>query len=112
MKTRIVAAFALFLPLTAAADDGEALFTSKGCVACHDAAEDRTAMGLGPSIAQVKAAYDAAGGAEALVKFLNADPEAKPLVKPELYPIMQGQQALTKTLTDDERKALADFLLK
>ena len=108
MRTVLLAA-ALLLPGSAFAADGSALFTSKACTACHHPEKDQSTMGLGPSLKMIAPAYgeDKAG----LVKFLNADPAAKPKVKPELYPIMQGQQMITKTMSDEEKGALADFIL-
>ena len=100
------------LPTSALAEDGAALFTSKACVACHHAEKDQSAMGLGPSIKMIKEAYgaDGKGGAEGIAKFLNGEGTA--IVKPELYPIMQGQVALTKAMTPEQRKAIADYLMK
>lgn len=104
------AAFAV-LPSTALAD-GSALFTAKACVACHHAEKDQSSMGLGPSIKMIKGAYsaDGKGGAEGVAKFLNG--EATPIVNPAMYPVMQGQLAITKAMTAEERKALADFIMK
>jgi cytochrome c551/c552 len=93
----------------ALAADGAALFTAKACAACHHVENDQSAMGLGPSVKMIGAAYD--GKKEDLVKFLNADPSAKPIVKPDLYPVMQGQQQITKAMSDEERSALADYML-
>jgi len=100
------------LPTSALAEDGAALFTAKACMACHHADKDQSAMGLGPSIKMIKEAYAAEGkgGAEGIAKFLNGEGTA--IVKPELFPVMQGQIALTKTMTPEQRKALADFLMK
>lgn len=108
MRTVLLAA-ALMVPGSAFAADGKALFAAKACTACHHPEKDQSAMGLGPSLKMISAAYtdDKAG----LVKFLNADPAAKPKVKPELYPIMQGQQMITKTMSDEEKGAIADFIL-
>jgi cytochrome c551/c552 len=93
----------------ALAADGAALFSTKACVACHHVENDQSAMGLGPSVKMIGTAYD--GKKEQLVKFLSADPTAKPIVKPELYPVMQGQQQITKAMSDDEKSAVADYIL-
>ncbi len=111
--TSFLPALALaLLPTAAMAEDGSALFASKACVACHHADKDQSAMGLGPSIKMIKEAYAAEGkgGAEGIAKFLKGEGTA--IVKPDLYPIMQGQLTLTKTWTDEERKAVADYLMK
>jgi len=113
MTRSLLAAAALaVLPSTALAADGAALFASKACTACHHADKDQSAMGLGPSVAQIKTAYaaDGKGGADAIAKFLNGEGTA--IVKPDLFPIMQGQIAITKTMTAEERKAIADFIMK
>ena len=113
MTRLFLAAAALFaLPSAALAEDGAALFSGRACTACHHAEKDQSAMGLGPSVKMIKEAYSAEGkgGAEAVAKFLNG--EGKPIVKPELYPVMQGQVALTKAMTPEQRKALAEYLMK
>ncbi len=91
------------------AEDGGALFTAKGCVACHHPDKDQSKFGLGPSLAMVASAY--AGDTAALVRFLSADPEAKPRVLPDKYPLMKTQQAVSKTWTDPEKAAVAAFIL-
>ncbi len=108
MRTILIAAV-LAIPSTAFAADGAALFAAKACTACHHPANDQTAMGLGPSLKGISTAYK--DKKPDLVKFLAADPTAKPIVKPELYPVMQAQQMVTKALSDEERGAIADFIL-
>lgn len=108
MRSLLLAA-ALLAPGTALAADGEALFATKACTACHHVDKDQSAKGLGPSIKMIAAAYD--GDADGLVKFLAADPAAKPRVLPDKYPIMQGQQQMSKTWSDDEKKAVAAYIL-
>ena len=107
----ILAALAV-LPSSALAEDGAKLFASKACTACHHAEKDQSAYGLGPSIKMIKEAYAAEGkgGAEGVAKFLNG--EGKPIVKPELYATMQAQLAMTKAMTPEQRKAIADYLMK
>lgn len=91
------------------AEDGAALMASKACTACHNAEKDQSMLGLGPSLKQIGAAY--ADNKDGLIKFLNADPTAKAIVKPELYPVMQGQQQVSKTWTDEEKAAVADYMI-
>ncbi len=108
---RIAVVAALFAaPSAAFAADGAELFKTKACMACHDAVKDQSTMGLGPSIAMIKTSYAAAGGADGIAKFLAGEGTA--IVKPELAAIMAGQVAVTKTWTADERKAVAEFLMK
>ncbi len=92
---------------TSWATDGEKIFQSKGCVACHDATQDRVSIGLGPALKQIAASYK--GHQDALVEFLKG--EGKPKVYPAKYPIMQAQLAMIKGLSPEDRQALAKFLL-
>lgn len=101
----------LTLGLAASAADGEALFRAKACTACHNPTKDQTSMGMGPSLQMIAQAYTADGGKDAIVAFLAAAPGAEPKVKPELYPVMKAQQSLTRTFSDEERAALADYIL-
>ncbi len=87
----------------ALASEGENIFKSKGCAACHQAAVDT----VGPALKKIAAAY--AGKKEDLIKFLKG--EAKPKVDPAKFAIMQPQLNTTKALSDKELEALADFIL-
>ena len=100
------------LPSAAVAEDGAALFSGRACAACHHPEKDQSAMGLGPSVKMIKEAYsaDGKGGAEGIARFLNGEGPA--IINPELYAIMQSQIAITKTMTAEQRKALADYLMK
>lgn len=111
-RSMLAAAAILLLPGTAFAEDGAALFAGKACTACHHADKDQTSMGLGPSVKMIKEAYSAEGkgGVDGVAKFLNGEGTA--IVKPELYPVMQGQLAITKAMTPEQRKALAEYLMK
>lgn len=82
---------------------GSDLFTSSGCVACHQP-ETKT---VGPGINEIAAAY--AGNKDGLVKFLNGEGEA--IVDPAQAAVMQPQTEVTKKMTAEERNALADHLL-
>jgi len=83
--------------------DGKALFTSNGCTACHN----MTAKTVGPAVVTIGKSYT--GKKADLVKFLNG--EGKSIVDPAQFGIMQGQLVNTKKMTDEERAALADFIL-
>ncbi len=89
------------------AADGKAIFTAKGCTACHNPTKDQTAMGLGPSLKQISAAYK--GNKGNLTAFLKGND--KPIVAPEKYATMKGQIAMTKGLPAAELDALVTFLL-
>jgi len=112
MKNKIIAIAAVSALLVSAgvyAEDGAALFKSKGCAACHHPTNDQTAKGLGNSIAQVKAAYgsDKAG----LINFLKGNDQPK-LDAKKYKQIMKAQLANIKSLPDSSIAAIADFLLK
>ena len=84
--------------------DGQAIFQSKGCAACHQAAVDT----VGPSLKKIAQAY--AGKKDQLIAFLKGKHEA--IVDPAKFGIMQPQLNTTKVLSDEELNALADFILK
>jgi len=83
--------------------DGKALFTTKGCTACHQEATDA----VGPALKKIAAVY--AGKEADLIKFLKGESQA--IVDPAKAAIMQPQINTTKALSDEERKALAEFIL-
>lgn len=82
---------------------GEEVFTSKGCVACHQL-ETKT---VGPSLKDIAAAYD--GNKEGLTAFLKEEGEA--IVDPAQAAVMQPQLAVTKALPTAELEALTDYIL-
>ncbi|WP_457635314.1 c-type cytochrome [Persephonella sp.] len=87
----------------AMAVDGKALFKSKGCGACHQA----NVKTVGPSLKEIAQAYK---GKEAeLIKFLKG--EAEPIVDPAKFGIMKPQLNATKNLSDEELKAMAEYML-
>lgn len=87
----------------ALAADGKAIFQSKGCSSCHQAAVDT----VGPSLKKIAQAY--AGKEEQLIKFLKG--QSQPIVDPAKAAIMNAQLAMIKGLSDAELKALAEFIL-
>ena len=88
----------------AAADvDGKALFTSNGCIACHQM-DKKT---VGPAVKDIAAAY--AGKKDQLIKFLKG--EGKAIVDPAQFAVMQPNLNTTKNLSDAELSALADYIL-
>ncbi len=97
-----VAGVALIATSTFAAD-GQQIFQSKGCAACHQASVDT----VGPSLKKIANAY--AGKKEELVKFLKG--EGKAIVDPAKFAVMQPQLNTTKALSDKELNALADYIL-
>ena len=87
----------------AAAVSGEDVFTSKGCVACHQA-DTKT---VGPAIKEIGAAY--ADNKEGLIAFFKEEAEA--IVDPAQAAIMKPQLAVTKALPAEELDALADYMI-
>ncbi|MGC9120646.1 MAG: c-type cytochrome, partial [Sulfurihydrogenibium sp.] len=89
---------------TVAKVDGESIFKSKGCTACHQAAADT----VGPALSKIAAAYK--GNKDGLIKFLSG--EGKPIVDPAKEAIMKPNLEVTKKLSKEEKEALADYILK
>ena len=101
MKKFLVATLAL--AGFALAADGKALFQSKGCGACHQPAADT----VGPSLKKIAQAY--AGKEDQLIKFLKG--EAPAIVDPAKFAIMKAQLNALKGLSDEELKAIADYIM-
>jgi cytochrome c551/c552 len=87
----------------ASSPNGQQLFQSKGCAACHQASADT----VGPSLKKIAGAY--AGKKDQLVKFLKGEHDA--IVDPAKFGIMQPQLATTKAMSEQELNALVDFIL-
>ncbi len=83
---------------------GKALFAGKGtCVACHQPAE----KSIGPSITEIGSMYKKQSAS--IVAFLVKD--AKPIVDPSQYVIMQANLAITKKMNADEIASLEAYML-
>ena len=82
---------------------GEELFADNGCVACH---QDE-AKTVGPSLMEISSAYSENN--EGLTSFLNGEGEA--IVDPAQEAVMSPQLESTKAMSDEERKALAEYIL-
>jgi len=103
-KVIATAVLGLAISVTGAmAADGEAIFKSKGCAACHQPTADT----VGPSLKKMAQAYK--GKEDHLIKFLKG--EADPIVDPAKFGIMKPQLSKTKNLSDEELKALAEFMM-
>ncbi|PMP62658.1 MAG: cytochrome C [Sulfurihydrogenibium sp.] len=89
---------------TVAKVDGESIFKSKSCTACHQAAADT----VGPALSKIAAAYK--GNKDGLIKFFSG--EGKAIVDPAKEAIMKPQIEITKKLSKEEKEALADYILK
>lgn len=85
-------------------DLGKELFEGKGmCATCH-----KSDMKIvGPSIKEIAKIYTEKKASISL--FLQG--EADPIVDPTQYEIMKANFAITKTMTDEELKALEEYML-
>src|SRR5690606_40148653 len=82
---------------------GQELFEGKGnCFACHQA--DRKI--IAPSIIDIAKIYKEKNGD--MVSFLRG--ESDPLVDPSQYEITKTNFSMTKSMTDDELKALEAYM--
>ncbi len=85
-------------------DKGKAIFSGKGtCIACHQPAEKT----IGPSITEIGSIYKKEGAS--LVAFLKDD--AKPIVDPAQYVIMQANFAITKKMSVEELASIEAYML-
>ena len=90
---------------TARADEGETIFKSQGCMSCH---KKESTSKVNPSLAEISMAYQ--GKEEQLARYLGGESEA--IVRPEKASLMKRYIEKTKELSDTDRKALTDFLLR
>ena len=90
---------------TASANEGETIFKSQGCMLCH---KTESASKVNPSLTEIATVYQ--GKEEQLIKYLQGEAEA--IVKPEKASLMKRHIEKTKKLSDTDRKALADYLLR
>ncbi len=88
---------------SAVAISGQELFEGKGtCTACH--LPDQKV--IGPSITEIAKIYKEKKGS--IVSFLKE--EADPIVDPSQYETMKTNFAITKLMSDEELKALEDYI--
>jgi cytochrome c len=81
---------------------GKELYDGKGnCVACHQPEEKV----IGPSMQEIATAYKAKNAN--MPAFLKG--EAAPIVDPSQYDVMKTNFAITKTMSDEELKALEAY---
>jgi cytochrome c len=82
---------------------GKSLFEGKGmCASCHLA--DKKV--IGPSIQEIVQIYD--DKKASIVTFLQGNGE--PIVDPSQYEIMKANFSVTKTMTEDELKAIETYM--
>jgi cytochrome c len=82
---------------------GKSLFEGKGmCASCHLA--DKKV--IGPSIQEIVQIYD--DKKASIVTFLQG--KGEPIVDPSQYEIMKANFSVTKTMTEDELKAIETYM--
>lgn len=82
---------------------GQDLFENKGtCTACH-LPEQKV---IGPSITEIAKIYKEKGAS--IVSFLKE--ESDPIVDPSQYEVMKANFAITKLMSEEELKALEDYI--
>jgi len=86
------------------ADLGKNLFEGEGnCIACHQADQKI----IGPSLQEIAKIYKEKNAS--IVSFLRE--ESEPIIDPSKYDIMKTNFAITEEMTDDQLKALEDYIL-
>jgi cytochrome c551/c552 len=98
----ILAVFVLF-GFRVQAMDGQGVFDFLHCGNCHKVATGKT----NPSLKEIARSYK--GKEDQLANYLRGESES--IVNPAKGDMMKRYIEKTKTLTEDERKALADFIL-
>ena len=98
--TLIVAAA---VPTMAVASEGEKIFKSKGCGTCHKANINT----VGPSLKHIAEVYKQKNGD--LVAYLKGQADA--IVDPSKAAMMKNYLRPLKSLSDEQIKALADFIM-
>jgi len=82
---------------------GQEIFEGKGnCIACHQP-EQKV---IGPGIKQIAEIYKDKNAS--IVSFLKE--ESDPIVDPDQYSVMKANFAITKTMSDEELKALEAYI--
>ena len=88
---------------TATKISGQELFEGEGnCIACHK--PDQKIMG--PSLEEIAKIYKEKNAS--IVLFLKE--ESGPIIDPSQYDIMKTNFAITKSMSDDQLKALEDYI--
>jgi cytochrome c len=88
---------------TATKISGQELFEGEGnCVACHQPDQKI----IGPSLQEIGKAYKAKNAS--IASFLKE--ESGPIIDPSQYDIMKTNFAITKNMSDEELKAIEDYI--
>jgi len=102
--TVIFIAVCCFSAPALAAEQGEALFKSQGCKACH---RPEGSSKVNPSLTEIAQMY--LGKEDQLTRYLNGEAEA--IVKPDKAGMMRRHIEKTKKLSDADRNSIADFIM-
>ncbi len=102
-RALVLVMFAAVFGGSALAADGRAVFEAARCAGCHKPDTDK----VGPSLKTMAGAYGA--GKDDLVAFLAG--AAEPRMNWGKFSIMKPNLQRTMALSDEERGALADFIL-
>lgn len=85
-------------------DQGKEIFEGKGtCTACHKP----NVKIIGPSLADISKIYKEKNAS--IVSFLKE--ESEPIIDPSQYEVMKTNFAITKTMSEEELKALEAYVL-
>jgi cytochrome c len=88
---------------TATKISGQELFEGEGnCIACHQPDQKI----IGPSLQEIAKTYKAKNAS--IVLFLKE--ESEPIIDPGQYDIMKTNFAITKSMSDEELKAIEDYI--
>ena len=106
MNKLIVLVIVVLIGATASlgADEGETIFKSQGCMSCH---RPESISKVNPSLSDISRAYS--GKEDQLIRYLKGETES--IVKPEKASMMKRYIQKTQALSDQERKALAVFIM-
>jgi len=102
--TVIFIAVCCFSAPALAAEQGEALFKSQGCTACH---RPEGSSKVNPSLTEIAQMYQ--GKEDQLTRYLNGEAEA--IVKPDKAGMMKRHIEKTKQLSDADRNSISDFIM-
>ncbi|NPA16107.1 MAG: c-type cytochrome [Aquificae bacterium] len=84
--------------------DGKEIFEKNQCAICHKETKDS----VGPSLRTIAEFYK--NNPRQLIEFLKG--QADPIIWPDKFNTMKPQMGKLKAMSDEEIKALADYMLK
>ena len=88
---------------TATKISGQELFEGEGnCIACHKSDQKI----IGPSLQEIAKIYK--DNKASIVLFLQE--KSEPIIDPSQYDIMKANFAITKSMSEEELKALEDYI--